>query len=136
MCKPFTSQVCVYKRDLGLSLVQQCCAQFARLADCSRVLMQSQLKMHIRNADSQRLCSCTLSAVKSVSCLGMLQEKVREQLGPQVTAFHNVLNGKQTLQSGDVLRLATKPVLIGKALFFIVGQVTSVLTLPCLLQLA
>ena len=73
---------------------------------------------------------------QSVVCVIIVQEKVREQLGPQVTAFHSILDGKQTLHSGDVLRLATKPVLIGQALFFIVGQVVSTLMSPCLCPLA
>ncbi|KAL0055143.1 hypothetical protein WJX82_007626 [Trebouxia sp. C0006] len=52
-----------------------------------------------------------------------VQEKVRAQLGAQVTAFDSVEDGQQTLHSGDVLRLATKPVVVGRALHFVVGQV-------------
>ena len=59
-----------------------------------------------------------------------LQAKVREQLGAQVTAFDSVVDGQQTLHSGDVLRLATKPVLVGRALHFIVGEVSCDITLP------
>lgn len=47
-----------------------------------------------------------------------------------MTAFESVVDGQQTLKYGDVLRLATKPVLVGRALHFIVGQVnTHLLTL-------
>ncbi len=53
-----------------------------------------------------------------------VQEKVRAQLGAQVTAFDSVEDGQQTLHNGDVLRLATKPVVVGRALHFIVGQVS------------
>lgn len=55
----------------------------------------------------------------------MVQEKVRVQLGAQVTAFDSVEDGQQTLHSGDVLRLATKPVVVGRALHFIVGQAST-----------
>lgn len=62
-----------------------------------------------------------------------MQEQVRQQLGPQQTAFHSVLDGKQTLRTGEVLRLATKPVLVGRALYFTVGQVnvSYLFLLPC-----
>jgi len=54
----------------------------------------------------------------------VVQEKVRAQFGAQVTAFDSVEDGQQTLHNGDVLRLATKPVVVGRALHFIVGQVS------------
>lgn len=47
-----------------------------------------------------------------------------------MTAFDKVVDGQQTLHSGDVLRLATKPVLVGRALHFIVGEVSCDITLP------
>jgi len=55
----------------------------------------------------------------------VVQEKVRAQLGAQVTAFDSVEDGQQTLHNGDVLRLATKPVVVGRALHFIVGQAST-----------
>lgn len=50
---------------------------------------------------------------------------MREKMGGNVTTFSSVSDGQRTLQSGDVLRLATKPVLVGRALHFVVGQVSA-----------
>ena len=46
-------------------------------------------------------------------------------MGAGLTAFDSVDDGHRTLHSGDVLRLATKPVVVGRALHFIVGQVSA-----------
>lgn len=52
-----------------------------------------------------------------------LQEAISSKVGG--TAFNTVVDGQRTLQSGDALRLATKPVLVGRALYFVVGQVSA-----------
>ena len=44
-------------------------------------------------------------------------------MGGNATAFSTVVDGQQTLHSGDALRFATKPVVVGRALYFVVGQV-------------
>ena len=46
-------------------------------------------------------------------------------MGGNVTAFSTVVDGQYTLHSGDVLRLTTKPVVTGRALYFVVGQVSA-----------
>ena len=46
-------------------------------------------------------------------------------MGGNVTAFSTVVDGQHTLRSGDALRLATKPVAVGRALYFVVGQVST-----------
>ena len=60
-----------------------------------------------------------------------MQEAVRDKMGGNVTTFSSVSDGQHTLQTGDVLRLATKPVLVGRALHFVVGQV-SACSVPCM----
>ncbi|KAL3158051.1 hypothetical protein ABBQ32_011660 [Trebouxia sp. C0010 RCD-2024] len=50
-----------------------------------------------------------------------IQEAISSKTGG--TAFNTVIDGQRTLQSGDALRLTTKPVLVGRALYFVVGQV-------------
>ena len=55
---------------------------------------------------------------------GWLQEAISSKMGG--TAFNTVVDGQRTLQSGDALRLTTKPVLVGRALYFVVGQVSGV----------
>ena len=51
-------------------------------------------------------------------------------MGRSVTAFSTVVDAQRTLQSGDVLRLATKPVIVGRALCFVVSQVSAANTYP------
>lgn len=51
-------------------------------------------------------------------------------MGANVTAFTTVVDGQHTLQSGDALRLATKPVVVGRALYFVVGQVSAANSCP------
>ena len=52
-----------------------------------------------------------------------MQAKVRQQFGGLVTAFDRVADGTRTLQKGDALRMSTKPILAGRAVNFLVGQV-------------
>lgn len=53
-----------------------------------------------------------------------IQAKVREQHGPQVTAFNRVIDGERVLSKGDKVYMATKPSFAGKAVHFLVGQVS------------
>ena len=57
----------------------------------------------------------------------LVQEAIRGKMGGNATAFSTVVDGQHTLRSGDALRLATKPVMVGRALYFVVGQVGQVL---------
>ena len=50
---------------------------------------------------------------------------MREQLGAQVTAFEQVIDGERVLRKGDALHMATKPIFAGRALHFLVGQVST-----------
>ena len=59
--------------------------------------------------------------MSSTCCL--VQEAIRSKMGGNVTAFSTVVDGQHTLHSGDALRLATKPVVVARALYFVVGQV-------------
>lgn len=53
----------------------------------------------------------------------LVQEAIRGKMGGNATAFSTVVEGQYTLHSGDALRLATKPMVVGRALYFVVGQV-------------
>lgn len=54
-----------------------------------------------------------------------MQAKVREQHGPQVTCFNRVIDGERVLSKGDAMHMATKPSFAGRAVYFLVGQVSN-----------
>ena len=68
---------------------------------------------------------CSVSLLQSgCDCLHkvLMQAKVREQHGAQVTAFDQVVDGERILRKGDAVHMATKPIFAGRALRFLVGQ--------------
>lgn len=55
--------------------------------------------------------------------LHYMQALARRELGEEVTLFERIHDGVQAINSGNVVRLTTKPQLVARVLFFSVGQV-------------
>jgi hypothetical protein len=44
----------------------------------------------------------------------VLQTKARSQLGADVTVFECICDGLQSISKGDIVRLSTKPAVLGR----------------------
>jgi hypothetical protein len=53
----------------------------------------------------------------------LLQAAVRSSKGEDITVFERIDDGSRTIRKGDVVRLHRKPVLMGRVLYFFIGQV-------------
>lgn len=43
-----------------------------------------------------------------------MQAKARSHLGQDVTVFQRIFDGMQTISKGDIIRLSTKPAILGR----------------------
>ncbi|KAI8466921.1 MAG: hypothetical protein J3K34DRAFT_524164 [Monoraphidium minutum] len=82
---------------------------------------------HLERRAREWLVECHRSLDRSVRFEGMVnqatQAQARRELGEDVTLFERIHDGLAGVAKGDVVRLATKPQIVGKVLWFLVPRV-------------
>ena len=58
------------------------------------------------------------------NCGALAQAEAKKHLGAQASAFERIADGLRTVERSDLVRLALRPVIVGRVEFFSVNEVT------------